>query len=73
MSQSEVAQLRQSILEEYEAMKRGLTGFAWGSSKHAFIDARMKRVDYYHEQLIKQIGEREATHTICDLYEQVIG
>jgi hypothetical protein len=73
MSQSEVAQLRQSILEEYEAMKRGLTGFAWGSAKHAFIDARMKRVDYYHEQLIKQVGEQEATHTICALYEQVIG
>jgi uncharacterized protein YifN (PemK superfamily) len=73
MSQSEVAQLRQSILEEYEAMKRGLTGFAWGSAKHAFIDARMKRVDYYHEQLVKQVGEQEATHTICALYEQVIG
>src|SRR4051812_13588221 len=56
MYQSEVAELRQRILEEYEAMKRGLTGFAWGTAKHAFIDARMKRVDHYHEQLVQQVG-----------------
>ena len=73
MYQSEVAELRQKILEEYEAMKRGLTGFAWGTAKHAFIDARMKRVDHYHEQLIQQVGEQEAAHTICNLYDQIMG
>ncbi len=44
MHQSEIAQLRQQIVEEYEAMKRGLSGFAWGTAKHAFIDASMLKL-----------------------------
>ncbi len=74
MWQSEVAELCQKILEEYEAMKRGPTGFALvGISKHAFIDARLKCVDCYHSQLAKYIGDQEATITICELYRQVMG
>ncbi len=73
MYQSEVAELCQKILEEYEAMKRGPTGFALGTSKHAFIDARLKRVDSYHSQLAKYIGDQEATMTICELYRQIMG
>jgi hypothetical protein len=73
MHQSEVAQLRQQIVEEYEAMKRGLSGLAWGTAKHAFIDARMRRVDHYHEQLVERVGEQEAAHTIYDLYTQIMG
>ena len=73
MAQSEVAQLRQKIVEEYEAMKRGLTGFAWGAAKHAFIDARMKCVDGYYDQLAKHVGSQEATNTVCELYIDVIG
>lgn len=72
MGQSEVAQLRQKISEEYEAMKRGLTGLAWGSAKHDFINARMQRVDQYHNQLAQYVGEYEATSTICDLYNQAM-
>ncbi|GCE13724.1 hypothetical protein [Tengunoibacter tsumagoiensis] len=73
MAQSEVAQLRQQIVEEYEAMKRGLSGLKLGSAKHAFIDARMKRVDGYHNQLSQHVGEQDATMAICELYVQVIG
>jgi hypothetical protein len=73
MHQSEVAQLRQQIVEEYEAMKQGLSGLAWGTAKHAFIDARMRRVDHYHEQLVERVGEQEAVHTIYDLYTQIMG
>ena len=73
MYQSEVAELCQKILEEYEAMKRGPTGFALGTSKHAFIDARLNRVDSYHSQLAKYIGDQAATMTICELYRQVMG
>ena len=73
MAQSEVARLRQNIIEEYEAMKRGLTGFAWGYTKHAFIDARMKRVDGYYDQLSQQIGTQEATQTVCELYIEIMG
>ena len=72
MSQSEVAMLRQKILQEYEAMKRGLPGPAFAKSRHAFIDARLKRVDNYHSQLALFIGEPEATLTICELYTQVM-
>lgn len=71
--ESEVEELCQKIVEEYEAMKRGPTGFALGISKHAFIDARLKRVDSYHSQLAKYIGDQEATITICKLYTQVMG
>ncbi|GAC1376292.1 MAG: hypothetical protein PVS3B1_20530 [Ktedonobacteraceae bacterium] len=73
MQQSEVAQLRQKIVEEYEAMRQGLSGLALGSAKHAFIDARMKRVDVYCSQLAQHVGEREATQAISELYVQVIG
>ena len=73
MRESEVEELCQKILEEYEAMKHGPTGFALGTSKHAFIDARLKRVDSYHSQLAKFIGDQEATVTICELYSQVMG
>lgn len=73
MCQSEVAQLRQHIAEEYEAMRRGLNGLAYGTANHSFIDARMKRVDSYHEQLTKQVGEQEADSTIYELYSKIIG
>ena len=73
MNESEVEELCQKILEEYEAMKCGPTGLALGTSKHAFIDARLKRVDSYHSQLAKYIGDQEATITICELYRQVMG
>ncbi|GCE05839.1 hypothetical protein [Dictyobacter aurantiacus] len=73
MSHSEVALLRKKILEEYEAMERGLTGLASGTAKHAFIDARMRRVDRYHDQLTQYVGETEATLTVCELYIQAIG
>lgn len=73
MNESEVAELCQKIVEEYEAMKDGPIGFAVGISKHAFIDARLKRVDSYHSQLAKYLGDQEATLTICELYTQVMG
>lgn len=73
MSSSDVARLREQVELEYEAMMRGLTGFAEGSAMHAFISARMARVEGYHGQLTKEIGEDEATEIICDLYNKVTG
>ncbi len=72
MYQGEVEKLFQKIVEEYEAMKCGPTGLTLSISKHAFIDARLKRVDSYHRQLAKYIGDQEATTTICELYSQVM-
>lgn len=73
MCVSEVAQLRKKITEECEAMKQGLVGLAWGNAHHAFIDARMRRIDNYHQQLAHHIGEDDAARTICELYEHIIG
>jgi len=42
-SKSEIAQLLRRIDLEYQAAQWGLTGFAEGSSKHAFITARAER------------------------------
>ncbi len=73
MCQSEVAELRRKILEEYRAMKQGPSALALTTSKHAFIDAHLKRVDGYHSQLVQYIGEQEATKTIYELYNEVMG
>ncbi|EFH86685.1 hypothetical protein KSD_37900 [Ktedonobacter sp. SOSP1-85] len=73
MHQSEIALLRQRIAEEYEAIKQGLNGLAWGTAKHEIMDLRMRRVDQYQGQLARHIGESEATLAIYDLYNQVMG
>lgn len=73
MKSSEVAHLREQVELEYEAMMRGLSGFAEGSAMHEFISARMARVEDYHQELAKEVGEYEATQIICDLYNKVTG
>ncbi|MBO0779859.1 MAG: hypothetical protein J2P37_13635 [Ktedonobacteraceae bacterium] len=73
MCKSEVAQLRQQILDEYEAMQRGLNGLALGTASHTFIDARMRKVDAYYARLSKQLGEQEASQIIYELYVQKMG
>ena len=73
MSSSEVARLRAQVEQEYEAMIQGMTGFAEGSAMHAFISARMARVEGFHNKLVKDVGEEEATEIICDLYNKVTG
>ena len=70
MGSSEVARLREQVELEYEAMMRGLNGFAEGSAMHEFISARMARVEGYHGKLAKEIGEQAATEIICDLYNK---
>lgn len=70
---SEVARLRQLITAEYEAAVHGFSGLTVGTAKHAFIDARMKRVWDYGEQLATHVGEAEATCQLCELYTETIG
>lgn len=60
MAESEVARLRQRIIEEYEAAKRGLSGLASGVSHHTFITTRMENLGMIHEQLIELVGPDEA-------------
>ena len=73
MNVSEVARLRERVRLEYEAMMRGLSGVAEGAAMHEFISARMARVGGYHDKLVKEIGEDEATQIICELYNKATG
>src|SRR5260370_41422847 len=68
-SKSDVARLMQQIEREYEAAIRGLTGFAGGSSKHAFITARMERMAACHETLTGLVGEHEAGKVLPEALE----
>ena len=60
MSISEVAQLRASIETELVAMRLGLSGLAAGTAKHQFIEAKMKRVGGFEDQLATHIGKEQA-------------
>lgn len=70
MNSSQVARLREQVELEYESMMQGLSGFAEGSAIHEFISIRMARVEGYHGELTKEIGEIEATRIICELYNK---
>ncbi len=70
MGQSEVARIREQIELEYEAMMRGMHGFAQGTARHTFIVARMSRVEQFHSELTKHVDEEEATDIIVELYNE---
>jgi len=72
MNQSEVARLREQIELQMQAMQQGLHGLAVGTSRHAFIRARMQRIEEYQGVLARQIGEAEADQVIFDLYQEVL-
>ena len=65
-NKSEVAQLRFQIQLEYEAAQRGLSGFATGIARHDFITARMERLEGLHAELIKLVGQDEATAILAN-------
>lgn len=71
-TKSEIARLRKMITEEYEAMKHGLANLASGTAKHSFLQAKMRRADCYHSQLTHYVGEQEATHAVCEIYNQIM-
>ena len=54
---SEVARLLSQISAEYEAAQRGMTGLAYGTSKHEFITARMENMGQLHGQLQSLVGD----------------
>lgn len=58
---SEVARLLTQISAEYEAAQRGLTGFAYGTSKHDFITARMENMGQLHSELQSIVGDAAIT------------
>jgi hypothetical protein len=71
-NKSEVAQLRQQIALELDAMRRGLFGISTGSARHAFIHARMERIGVCQDTLANSIGEQAATQLVCTAYMQAM-
>jgi hypothetical protein len=69
---SEIAQIRQRIDQECEAMKAAMTGFAQTAS-HQFIHQRFQNLDVAQRQLAQLIGEQEATQIVVDTYINQIG
>jgi hypothetical protein len=72
MCKSEIALLREQIELELQAMRRGIGGFALGTARHAFIQARMEQVGSYQDSLASYIGTDAATHVVCKLYMQAM-
>jgi hypothetical protein len=54
---SEVARLLSQISAEYEAAQLGITGLAYGTSKHEFITTRMENMGQLHGQLQSLVGD----------------
>jgi hypothetical protein len=69
-NKSEVARLMRQIELEYEAAQRGMYGFAAGTGKHEFINARVENIGRYHEKLKTLVGEQEATKALAQALEQ---
>lgn len=68
MSKSEIAQIRQQIEVELEAMRAGINGIAAGAARHAFIHARMERIGACQDRLADYLGENTAQNIVCRLY-----
>ncbi len=71
-NQSEIARLRQQIETQLVAMRGGLSGLSAGSARHAFINARMERIDAYQRGLACQLGEDAATMLVYGLYNEIM-
>jgi len=72
MSKSEVAQLRQQIELELEALRRGLFALSTGGARHAFINAKMERVGACQDVLADHVGENAASMIVCQLYVEAM-
>jgi hypothetical protein len=73
VSMSEIADLRQHIELEYQAMQNAMRGFAAGHARHAFITARMDGVGYYQHALAAHIGKEAARKFVYERYVAAIG
>lgn len=66
---SEVSCLLARIQSEQEAAQNGLAGFASGHALHAFITARMKRIDILHGELKEIVGSEAAIALVYSTIE----
>ena len=69
---SDVARIRALIELECEAIRRVFEEPAIYAS-HAAIDARYRNLGMHQDALQQHVGEQEATLTIVDIYEKIVG
>jgi hypothetical protein len=63
---SEVARILARIREEYESAQRGFSGLAEGTSKHAFVTAKMEHMGKLQLELGGIIGDTPAIALIAE-------
>lgn len=63
---SEIARIKQQIVEEYEAGKRGLEGLAEGSARHQFITQQTENMSRCHTRLIALVGQEQAGKILAE-------
>jgi len=69
---SEVARMRQQVAAEYLSAKLGLSGLAYGTSRHRFITARMEQMGETLESLSQVVGSKdEAMQIIAETLQEV--
>jgi len=68
--QSEVARLMSQITAEYEAAQWALSGQAVGVSQHAFITARLERMEDARQELEQLVGPEESTRLFVERLEK---
>ena len=64
---SEVAQIKEQIVAEYEAGKRGLEGLAQGTPQHEFIQRKMENMQHHHARLIALVGQEQAGQILTEV------
>lgn len=69
MSESEIARLRKQMELTHEASMWALSGLQSGTAQHAFITARMRRMDTSYHRLRELIGEEQATDVLCEVFD----
>ena len=70
---SEVARLRQQLVDEYLAGKRGLEGLASGTARHAVIARRMENMYRSQQQLEALVGKAATKQIIIETFASVEG
>src|SRR5712691_6070865 len=70
---SEVACQLEQIKQEHEAAQRGLSGLAQGTTRHAFISAKMQRMRQIHEELQRLVGTEQAIRLVAETLQAHTG
>ncbi len=70
MSKSEVAQLKEKIDLEVQAMKTGFTGYA-AVAQHDIINHKYEQLGDYQKQLEQHIGAKAAAEVVLEALNQL--